>query len=193
MITSLKTRIAVWYISLSTLVLVCLGVALYLIISHSMMNERRAVIAQDLERLPHVAQRFGNRGVDRMLDEAQEEIPLKPADEFVQIFTPAGASVASSANLRGRSLPFRPDLASATLPFETISTSGDRAPALIGVTQININNAPYFAPSLFRSRTSEVFNVDFCSHYWYRFPWQFFCHSWAARFSRVTRLSRSTG
>ena len=51
MISSLKTRIAVWYISLSTLILVCLGVALYLIISHSMMNERRALIAKDLERV----------------------------------------------------------------------------------------------------------------------------------------------
>jgi heavy metal sensor kinase len=145
MISSLKTRIAVWYISLSTLVLAGLGVALYLIISHSMMNDRRAVIAQDLERLPHVAQRYGNRGVDRLLDEAQEEIPLKPADEFVQIFRSDGVSVASSANLRGRSLPFRPELASATSPFATISTSGDGSPALIGVSRIDINNAPYFA------------------------------------------------
>jgi heavy metal sensor kinase len=145
MISSLKTRIAVWYISLSTLVLVGLGVALYLIISHSMMNDRRAVIAQDLEKLPHVAQRYGNRGVDRLLDEAQEEIPLKPADEFVQIFRPDGVSVASSANLRGRSLPFRPELANATSPFATISTSGDGSPALLGVSRIDINNAPYFA------------------------------------------------
>jgi two-component system OmpR family sensor kinase len=143
-ISSLKTRIAVWYISLSTLVLVGLGVALYLIISHSMMNERRAVIAQDLEKLPHVAQRVGNRGVDRLLDEAQEEIPLKPADEFVQIFGPDGVSVASSKNLRGRTLPFRPELAG-TSAFETISTSGDGSPALLGVSRININNAPYFA------------------------------------------------
>jgi two-component system OmpR family sensor kinase len=145
MISSLKTRIAVWYISLSTLVLVGLGVALYLIISHSMMNDRRALIAQDLEKLPHVAQRYGNRGVDRLLDEAQEEIPLKPADEFVQIFRLDGVSVASSANLRGRSLPFRPELASATSPFATISTSGDGSPALLGVSRIDINNAPYFA------------------------------------------------
>ena len=145
MITSLKTRIAVWYISMSTLVLVALGVALYLIISHSMMNERRGVIAQDLARLPHVAQRYGNRGVDRLLDEAQEEIPLKPADEFVQVFSQDGVSVASSANLRGRSLPFRPDLAGGTSPFDTVSTSGDGTPALLGVTRIDINNVPFFA------------------------------------------------
>jgi heavy metal sensor kinase len=145
MITSLKTRIAVWYISLSTLVLVGLGVALYLITSHSLMNERRAVIAQDLERLPQVAQHYGNRGVNRLLDEAQEEIPLKPADEFVQIFNQNGVSVATSANLRGGSLPFRPDLAGTTSSFATISTSGDGAPALLGVTQISINNEPYFA------------------------------------------------
>ena len=99
MITSLKTRIAVWYISLSTLILVCLGLALYLIISHSMMNERRALIAQDLAKMPQVVQRFGNRGMERMLDEAQEEIPLKPADEFVQIFTTDGKEVAASPNL----------------------------------------------------------------------------------------------
>ena len=145
MITSLKTRIAVWYISLSTLILVGLGVALYLVISHSMMNERRALIAQDLERLPQVAQRFGNRGVNRFLDEAQEEIPLKPADEFVQIFKPDGVSIATSLNLRGQSLPFRPDLASATSQFATISISGDGSPALLGVTRISINNEPYFA------------------------------------------------
>ena len=130
---------------MSTLVLVALGVALYLIISHSMMNERRGVIAQDLARLPHVAQRYGNRGVDRLLDEAQEEIPLKPADEFVQVFSQDGVSVASSANLRGRSLPFRPDLAGGTSPFDTVSTSGDGTPALLGVTRIDINNVPFFA------------------------------------------------
>jgi len=145
MIAFLKTRIAVWYISLSTLILVGLGVALYLVISHSMMNERRALIAQDLERLPQLAQRYGNRGVNRLLDEAQEEIPLKPADEFVQIFRPDGVSIATSSNLRGQSLPFRPDLASATSPFATISTSGDGSPALLGVTRIDINNEPYFA------------------------------------------------
>jgi heavy metal sensor kinase len=130
---------------MSTLVLVTLGVALYLIISHSMMNERRAVIAQDLARLPHVAQRYGNRGVDRLLDEAQEEIPLKPADEFVQVFTQNGVSVASSANLRGRSLPFRTDLASGMSSFDTVSISGDGSPALLGVTRIDINNVSYFA------------------------------------------------
>src|SRR5690349_24079718 len=145
MITSLKTRIAVWYILLSTLVLVGLGVALYLITSHSLMNERRTVIAQDLERLPQLAQHYGNRGVDRLLDEAQEEIPLKPADEFVQIFNQNGVSVATSANLKGRSLPFRPDLATTASSFATITTSGDGAPALLGVTQISINNEPYFA------------------------------------------------
>src|SRR5215813_7949628 len=144
MITSLKTRIAVWYISLSTLILVCLGVALYLIISHNMMNERRALIAQDLAKIPQVAQRFGNRGMDRMLDEAQEEIPLKPADEFVQIFTPDGSYVATSPNLKGRSLPFRPELAN-SIPsqFEAVSISGDASPALLGATNIALNGQPY--------------------------------------------------
>ena len=144
MITSLKTRVAVWYVSLSTLILVCLGVALYLIISHSMMNERRALIAQDLEKIPQVAQRFGNRGMERLLDEAQEEIPLKPADEFVQIFKPDGGTMAVSANLKGRSLPFRPDLAnSAAAQFEAVSISGDASPALLGVTRISVNGEPY--------------------------------------------------
>src|SRR5215471_2483018 len=144
MITSLKTRITVWYISLSTLILVCLGVALYLIISHSMMNERRALIAQDLEKIPQVAQRFGNRGVERLLDEAQEEIPLKPADEFVQIFTPAGVSVATSPNLKGRSLPFQPESANvAASKFETVSISGDTSPVLLGLTTISVNGQPY--------------------------------------------------
>src|SRR5215467_2882325 len=143
MITSLKTRITVWYISLSTLILVCLGVALYLIISHSMMNERRSLIAQDLEKIPHVAQRYGNRGVNRLLDEAQEEIPLKPSEEFVQIFSASGESVATSQNLKGRSLPFRPDLAnSAPAQFETVSISGDASPALLGVTRIDVNGQP---------------------------------------------------
>jgi heavy metal sensor kinase len=143
MITSLKTRITVWYILLSTLILVCLGVALYLIISHSMMNERRALIAQDIEKIPHVAQRYGNRGVNRLLDEAQEEIPLKPSEEFVQIFTANGESVATSQNLKGRSLPFRPDLAnSAPSQFATVSISGDASPALLGATKIDVNGQP---------------------------------------------------
>ena len=143
MITSLKTRITVWYISLSTLILVCLGVALYLIISHSMMNERRSLIAQDLEKIPHVAQRYGNRGVNRLLDEAQEEIPLKPSEEFVQIFGANGESIATSQNLKGKGLPFRPDLAnSAPSQFATVAISGDAAPALLGATKIDINGQP---------------------------------------------------
>lgn len=145
MITSLKTRIAVWYISLSTLILVCLGIALYLIISHSMMNERRALITQDLERIHQVSQRFGDRGVGRLLEEAEEEIPLKPADEFVQIFTLDGASVANSPNLRNQHLPFRPDLAQPGTPkFETISTSADGSTALLGGTTITVKGQSYF-------------------------------------------------
>jgi two-component system, OmpR family, sensor kinase len=145
MITSLKTRIAVWYITLSTLILVCLGVALYLIISHSMMNERRALITQDLERVHQVSQRFGDRGVSRLLEEAEEEIPLKPADEFVQIFTLDGTSVANSPNLRNQHLPFRPDLAQpGTLRFETISTFSDGSTALLGGTTISVKGQSYF-------------------------------------------------
>lgn len=145
MITSLKTRIAVWYISLLTLILVCLGLALYLIISHSMMNERRALIAQDLERVQQVSQRFGNRGVSRLLEEAEEEIPLKPGDEFVQIFTLDGTSVAISQNLKNHHLPFRSDLAQPGPPkFETISTFPDGSTALLGGTTINIKGETYF-------------------------------------------------
>jgi two-component system, OmpR family, sensor kinase len=145
MITSLKIRIAVWYISLSTLILVCLGLALYLIISHSMMNERRALIAQDLERVQQVSQRFGNRGVSRLLEEAEEEIPLKPEDEFVQIFTLDGTSVAISQNLKNHHLPFRPDLAQPGAPkFETISTFPDGSTALLGGTTINVKGQSYF-------------------------------------------------
>ena len=145
MITSLRTRIAVWYISLSTLILVCLGVALYLIISHSMMNERRALIALDLERVQQVSQRFGDRGLSRLLEEAEEEIPLKPGDEFVQIFTLDGASVANSPNLRNQQLPFRPNLAQAgPAKFETISTFSDGSPALLGGTTISVKGQSYF-------------------------------------------------
>jgi heavy metal sensor kinase len=145
MITSLKTRITVWYISLSALILVCLGIALYLIISHSMMNERRALLAQDLERIRQVSKRFENRGVVRLLDEAEEEVPLKPGDEFVQIFTLQGVSVANTSNLRNQQLPFRPDLAQAgTLKFETISTSSDGATALLGGTLISVKGESYF-------------------------------------------------
>ena len=139
MISSLKTRIAVWYSSLSTLILVCLGVALYLIISHSMMNERRALIAKDLERVQQVSRHFGNRGVNRLLEEAEEEIPLKPGDEFVQIFTLDGASVANSPNLRNQQLPFRPALAQPGTPkFETISISTDGSTALLSETTISV-------------------------------------------------------
>ncbi len=145
MISSLKTRIAVWYISLSTLILVCLGVALYLIISHSMMNERRALIAKDLERVQQVSRHFGNRGVNRLLEEAEEEIPLKPGDEFVQIFTLDGASVANSPNLRNQQLPFRTALAQPGTPkFETISISTDGSTALLSETTISVMGQSYF-------------------------------------------------
>ena len=145
MISSLKTRIAVWYIALSTLILVCLGVALYLIISHSMMNERRALIAKDLERVQQVSRHFGNRGVNRLLEEAEEEIPLKPGDEFVQIFTLDGASVANSPNLRNQQLPFRPALAQPGTPkFETISISTDGSTALLSETTISVMGQSYF-------------------------------------------------
>lgn len=145
MITSLKTRIAVWYITLSSLILVCLGIALYGIISQSMMNERRALITQDLKRLQQVSERFNTRGVSRLLEEAEEEIPLKPGDEFVQIFTPDGASVVNSSNLRNQRLPFRPELAQAgPAQYETISTLGDGAPALLGGTTIQVQGKSYF-------------------------------------------------
>jgi heavy metal sensor kinase len=144
MITSLKTRIAVWYISLSTLILVCLGLALYLIISHSMMQERRALIAHDLARVQQVSQSFGNRGVKQMLEEAEENIPLKPEDEFVQIFRMDGATVATSPNLRDQQLPFRPDLARVVPPvYETISTAAGST-ALLGGTNINVMGETYF-------------------------------------------------
>jgi heavy metal sensor kinase len=144
MISSLKIRIAVWYISLSTLILLCLGIALYAIISYSLMNERRALIAQDLERVQQVAQRQGNRGVNRLLDEAEEEIPLKPGDEFVEIFTLEGTSIATSPSSKNRRLPFRPDLAQRPPKFETISTSADGSPALLGGTTIQVNGQSYF-------------------------------------------------
>jgi heavy metal sensor kinase len=143
MITSLKTRIAVWYISLSTLILVCFGVALYLIISHSMLQERRALITQDLARVQKVSQRYGNRGLDEMLEEAEEHIPLKPEDEFVQIFTFDGSTVATSPNLREQRLPFRPQLATATeQSYETISTSTGST-ALLGGTTIDVQGQQY--------------------------------------------------
>ena len=144
MIPSLKTRIAVWYVSLSTLILLCLGIALYAIISYSMMNERRALIAQDLERVQQVAQRLGNRGVNRLLDEAEEEIPLKPGDEFVRIFTLDGTIIATSPAIKNRQLPFRPDLAQRPPKYETISTSSGESSALLGGTTIQVNGQSYF-------------------------------------------------
>jgi heavy metal sensor kinase len=145
MITSLKTRIAVWYITLATLILVCLGIALYAMISQSMMNERRALITQDLKRVQQVSERFSTRGVSRLLEEAEEEIPLKPGDEFVQIFTLDGASVVNSPNLKSQSLPFRPELAQAgPADYQTISTFNDGSPALLGGTTISVQGKPYF-------------------------------------------------
>ena len=133
MISSLKIRIAVWYVSLSTLILLCLGIALYAIISYSMMNERRALrkILKGCSRSPNARQPRRNR----LLDEAEEEIPLKPGDEFVEIFTLEGTSLATSPGIRNRQLPFRPDMAQRPPKFETISTSSDGSPALLGGRQ----------------------------------------------------------
>jgi heavy metal sensor kinase len=142
-INSLKTRIAVWYISLSTLVLVFLGVALYLIISQSMMNERRALVIHDLERFKVVSERLQVRDVAELLEEAEEEIPLKPADEFVQVFTQDGEMVAASSNLRGNKLSFRRSVGqNPASEIDTVPLSNG-SDALSGMVQFNLNGVPH--------------------------------------------------
>jgi two-component system OmpR family sensor kinase len=144
MIATLKSRIAVWYISLSTVILIGLGVALYFITSQSMMNERRALLAQDLNRMEQLSERLGSRGVGHMLEEAEEEIPLKPGDEVVEVFTLEGQSKARSSGLKTQHLPFRPDLAkSGALLFETVTLSTDGSAALLGSTSISISDQSY--------------------------------------------------
>jgi heavy metal sensor kinase len=69
---------------------------------------------------------------------------LKPGDELVQIFTLDGTSVATSPSSKNRQLPFRPDLAQGPPKFETISTSSDGSPALLGGTTIQVNGQSYF-------------------------------------------------
>jgi heavy metal sensor kinase len=108
-----------------------------------MMQERRALITQDLARVQQVSQRYGNRGLEEMLEEAEEHIPLKPEDEFIQIFMLDGATVATSPNLREQRLPFRPSLASeAAQSYETISTSTGST-ALLGGTTIEVKGQKY--------------------------------------------------
>ena len=57
---------------------------------------------------------------------------------------PAGESVATSPNLKGLSLPFRPELTnSSPSEFGSVSISDDSSRALLGVTRISVNGQPY--------------------------------------------------
>jgi heavy metal sensor kinase len=145
MITSLKTRITIWYILLSTLILIGLGFALYLTLSKNLMKEREEAIKNNIQNVHGFVFEEGKHGLGEVLEEAYERISIKPEDDFIEVFKLDGTSISKSDNLRDRSLPFRADLSSSipTTKFEVINLIGDSQPALLGVTIINVKGENY--------------------------------------------------
>src|SRR5215471_13872690 len=107
MIRSLKTRIAVWYIALSTSVLIGFGLCVYLILAHHLRQERKDVVNGYAERIRAFAlsQSRINRP-EHFLHEFDERFSLKLEREYLQISTPGGAPLYLSPNLNARPLPF---------------------------------------------------------------------------------------
>ncbi len=159
MIRSLKTRIAVWYIALSTAILVGFGLIIYLNLSRSLYNEREALIREDIERIRNFAIAHGSGGLDYFLEELDEHFALKLEDEFIQVFSREGASLYISPNLKGRALPFRPELAaSGEVRLQVVEALADQHPLLLTTVPVDITGDSYLvaiAASLASAETAE--------------------------------------
>jgi two-component system OmpR family sensor kinase len=144
MIRSLKTRIAVWYIALSSSVLIGFGLCVYLILTHHLRQERKEVVTGYAERIRAFAltQSRVNKE-DRFIHEFDERFSLKLEREYLQIFTPGGDTLYLSPNLKARLLPFKPELATAGQPvLRETSAFADQQPVLMTVVPIVVKGEP---------------------------------------------------
>src|SRR5262249_55325540 len=111
MIRSLKTRIAIWYIALSTAILIGFGLVIYFNLAHSLRQERKNVVTGYAERIRSFALAQSRKNEeDHFIHEFDERFSLKLEREYLQISTLDGAILYLSPNLKARPLPFKPEL-----------------------------------------------------------------------------------
>jgi len=147
MIRSLKTRIAVWYIALSTAILAGFGLIVYLNLAHGLRRERENVVIGYVERIRAFALaqskitekgRFSNEK-EHFLYEFDERFSLKLESEYIRISTPDGVNLYLSPNLEGRLLPFKPELSSEGRPkLSVVEAFAERQRVLMAVTPISV-------------------------------------------------------
>ncbi|MBO0858686.1 MAG: heavy metal sensor histidine kinase [Chloracidobacterium sp.] len=145
MIRSLKTRIAVWYIALSTAILAGFGLIVYLNLAHGLRRERENVVIGYIERIRAFAldqSQLNQSRVDeksRFLHEFDEGFSLKLESEYIQISTPDGANLYLSPNLGGRPLPHKPELSVEGRPkLQVVEAFAERQRVLMAVTPISV-------------------------------------------------------
>src|SRR5262249_16719446 len=137
MIRSLKTRIAVWYIVLSTAILIGFGLVVYLNLIHSLHQERNGVVTGYAERIRAFAQAQSQDGEDDFIEEFDERFSLRLEREYLQISTPNGATLYLSPNLKSRPLPFMPELAREGRPkLQVTEAFAERQPIVMTVVPI---------------------------------------------------------
>jgi len=138
MIRSLKTRIAVWYIALSTAILIGFGLVVYLNVTHRLRQERRDVVTGYAERIRSFAMAQSRKNEeDHFIHEFDERFSLKLEREYLQISTPDGAILYLSPNLKTRPLPFKPELTAEGQPkLQTAEAFAERQPVLMTVVPV---------------------------------------------------------
>ena len=137
MIKSLKTRIAVWYVALSTAILIGFGAVVYLNLAHSLRQERMDIVTGYAERIRcFVAAQLWNKK-EGFIHEFDEHFSLKLEHEYIQIYTADGASLYLSPNLKGRPLPSNPSSqAEGTPKLQIAEAFAERQPVLMTVVPI---------------------------------------------------------
>ncbi len=138
MIRSLKTRIAVWYIILSTTILIGFGLIVYFNLTRSLRQERRDVVLGYAERIrAFVLLQSRNEEGNNFIHEFDESFSLKLEREYLQISAPNGVILYLSPNLQTRPLPFKPDLAIEGPPqLQVTEAFAERQPMLMTVVPI---------------------------------------------------------
>jgi len=136
MIKSLKTRIAVWYIALSTAILLGFGLAIYFTLSHGLRRDRENLLRVDSEQIRALARSQERNARDEFIEEMGERFGAKP-DEFIQAFATDGRSLYATPSLKGRQLPFKPELSSnGRGESSIIEASNGREPVLLTVIRL---------------------------------------------------------
>lgn len=137
MIRSLKTRIAVWYVVLSTAILVGFGLVVYLNLTHALRREREEVLLGYAGRIRSFALAQSRHVEENFIHEFDERFSLKLEREYLQISTRDGATLYLSPNLKARPLPFRPELAAEGQPkLQVVEAFAERQPMLMTVVPI---------------------------------------------------------